>query len=135
MNKSTTSNSGPRARAFHLMIKTVLLLAFVFALTNQCAFAGSATWNLSPTSGDWNTAANWTPATVPNGIADTATFDVSNQTAVSVSASTTVDGIVFNPDASAFTVSASPTLPMTFSGVGITNNSGVIQNFASHPST
>jgi hypothetical protein len=27
--------------------------------------AGSATWNLNPTGGDWNTAANWTPATCP----------------------------------------------------------------------
>ena len=25
------------------------------------ARAGSATWNLNPASGDWNTAANWTP--------------------------------------------------------------------------
>jgi hypothetical protein len=30
-----------------------LLLLFIF----ETAFAGSATWNLNPTSGDWNTAA------------------------------------------------------------------------------
>ena len=38
------------------------------------AFAGSATWNSNPVSNDWNTAANWTPATVPNGPEDIATF-------------------------------------------------------------
>jgi hypothetical protein len=32
----------------------MLLLA-----TRSTAFAGSATWNLNPTSGDWNTATNW----------------------------------------------------------------------------
>ena len=25
---------------------------------------GSATWNLNPTIGEWNTAANWMPATL-----------------------------------------------------------------------
>ena len=34
--------------------------------------AGSATWNLNPTSSDWNAALNWTPNTVPNGPADVA---------------------------------------------------------------
>src|SRR4029453_12834390 len=43
---------------------------------------GGPTWNLNPASGDWNTASNWTPATVPNGPAYTATFDVSNMTFV-----------------------------------------------------
>jgi hypothetical protein len=27
----------------------------------------SAQWNFNPVSGDWNTAANWTPTTVPDG--------------------------------------------------------------------
>jgi len=35
--------------------------------------------NLNPGSGDWNTAANWTPMTVPNGSADTATFALSSR--------------------------------------------------------
>ncbi len=92
--------------------------------------ADSATWNLDPTSGDWNTATNWTPNTVPNAPADVATFAASNQTAISLSANTIVDSIVFNPGASAFTISAiSPASRLTFDGVGIVNNSGVVQNF------
>ena len=53
------------------LIFVILLLCF------QNAQAGSATWNLNPTSGDWNTAANWMPNTVPDGPNDIATFDVS----------------------------------------------------------
>src|SRR5688572_987474 len=50
-------------------------------------FAGSATWNLDPTSNVWNTNSNWTPATgYPNGPADTATFGLSNTASISLSA-------------------------------------------------
>src|SRR5262245_17754298 len=92
--------------------------------------AGSATWNLSPTSGDWNTAANWTPATVPNGLSDTATFESSNVNSVSLSSSVTLNGIVFESGASPFTIT-SPSAFATFliNGVGITNNSGIEQIF------
>jgi len=102
-------------------------------LTATDALAGSATWNLNPTNGDWNTAGNWTPATVPNGSADTATFDVSNTSAVALSAATEVKTIVFNSGASPFTITAGPFLTLTVSnavnGVGIINNSGVTQTF------
>ncbi|MGH8092851.1 MAG: beta strand repeat-containing protein [Chthoniobacterales bacterium] len=106
-----------------------LLLALLFALTDQPARAGSATWNLNPGSGDWNTAANWTPATVPNGSTDVATFDVSNQTDVSLSADVTVDSIIFNPGASAYTIAMNSLGTMTIDGAGIVNSSGVTQNF------
>ena len=64
--------------------------------------------------------------TVPNGPADIATFDLSNTTNVSISASTEVNGIVFT---------AAATNPyfiaihdgLTLSGTGITNNSGITQ--------
>lgn len=73
--------------------------------------AGSATWNLNPASGDWNTASNWMPATVPNGLADTATFDISNTTNVSLSAAVEVDGILFDTGTSACTITAIPRRP------------------------
>jgi hypothetical protein len=98
------------------------------------SFAGSATWNLNPTSGDWNTATNWTPATVPNSRNDTATFDRSDITDVTVSNYTTVNNIVFNPAASALTITVGPIYTLTFEGVGIVNNSGIPQTFVS-PST
>src|SRR5262249_6455736 len=81
-------------RVFLLVTTLPLLL-----LTASSAFAGSATWNLKPTSGDWNTAANWTPATVPNGPADTATFGISNTTGAFISVNTEVNSIVFNAGA------------------------------------
>jgi hypothetical protein len=63
------------------------------------AYPNSAQWDLDPASGDWNTAANWTPMTVPNGPADIATFGLSNTTNVSISANTEVNTITFTPAA------------------------------------
>jgi hypothetical protein len=126
----TASSPSALAHAFHIITKTALLPAIVFILTNQFAEAGSATWNLNPTSGDWNTAANWTPSTVPNGSSDTATFGSSSITALSNSATTEVNGIVFNAGASAFQVTTNSQLALfRLTGVGITNNSGAIQSF------
>src|SRR5437763_429483 len=108
----------------------LVYLCFVAAIgVSNSVRAGSATWDLNPVSGDWNTATNWTPATVPDGSADTATFAVSNTTAISISANTIVDGITFAPGASSFTITASPFFALTIRGVGITNNSGTTQNF------
>ena len=106
-----------------------------FALIVQNSLAGSATWNLNPTTGDWNTATNWTPATVPNGPADIASLDNSSQTGLSVSAPTEVSEIVFNPGASAFTIAPKASTQvnvLTISGAGIINNSGITQNLATN---
>jgi hypothetical protein len=116
------------------MRKTALravLIATILAFIASFANAGSAIWDLNPGSGDWNTAGNWTPATVPNGSADTATFALSNMTAVSTSANTEVNGITFTPAAPTYTITANTNLTLTLSGTGITNNSGVTQNFVS----
>jgi energy-converting hydrogenase Eha subunit E len=94
------------------------------------AYAISAQWDLDPISGDWNTAANWTPMAVPNGPADIATFGLSNTADVSISADTEVNGITFTAAAtSPYTITANPGLTLTISGTGITNNSGTTQNF------
>jgi autotransporter-associated beta strand repeat len=106
-----------------------LLPAFFLTLSVQTSRAGSATWKTTPNSGDWNTASNWSPATVPNSPTDTATFATSNRTAVSILPLTAVDDIVFNPGASAFTITATGALAIY--GAGIANNSGVGQNFVS----
>ncbi len=103
--------------------KLLILISLAFVLH---ARAGSATSNLNPASNDWNTAANWTPATVPNMPADTATFGVSNKKSISTSAGFGLNGMVFNPGASAYTISTSDFIDI--SGTGIVNNSGVTQN-------
>jgi hypothetical protein len=111
-------------------MKTKLLI--LLSLTLVLAFdarAGSATWNLDPVSSDWNDPLNWTPNTVPNGPADVATFSVSNITEISTSAEIEVNALIFDPDASAFTITVPQTLILTLSGTGIINNSGIRQNF------
>ena len=114
-------------------MKTLILAAIRCALifvVPTVTHAISAQWDLDPISGDWNTAANWTPSAVPNGPADTATFGLSNTTDVSISANTEVNSIVFTPAATnPYTITASPGLTLTISGVGIVNNSGATQNF------
>ena len=85
----------------------------------------------NPTSNDWNTAANWTPATVPNGAHDTATFDVSNATDVFVQATDILKAMTFDSGASSFTISIGGSVAvgqLRLKGVGIINNSGTTQN-------
>src|SRR5262245_38774993 len=104
-----------------------VLVASLLLIVGQHANSGSATWNLNPTNGDWNTAANWTPQTVPNGPSDTATFGLSNAAALSLSSSTEVNGIVFGSGANGFTISITLNNIFTLTGFGLTNDSGWTQ--------
>ena len=79
--------------------------------------------------GQWNRAVDWTPATVPNGPDDIATFALSDQASVSISGDTEVSSVVFNSGSDAFTISNTPGVTLTISGAGIANSSGVLQNF------
>ena len=115
-------------RECQLRFLEMFILALLIAMQTTL-LAGSATWDLSPTSNDWNTAANWTPATVPDEEADVATFGVSDVTNISVSTSTILGGITFDSGASIYTIVAD----FSIRGVGITNNSGVTQQFDSSP--
>lgn len=113
-----------------------LFITLSLALPVPLALAGSATWKSSPTSGDWLTANNWTPITVPNGASDIATFAVSNQAAIAITAPTynyqfQLSGIQFNAGASAFTISLTNSWAVVeISGSGIVNGSGVVQSFS-----
>ena len=89
---------------------------------------GAQLGKLVPVTGNWNLASNWTPASVPNSSADTATFATSSITAISLSADVQVDSTVFNSGASSFTIS-STSVTFTLSGGGATNNSGKVENF------
>ncbi len=127
MRKVTSPNS--------LQTSVFLVISSVLALGGaQLTFAGSATWNVNPTNGDWNTDTNWTPLTVPNAPTDTATFGPSNLTNISLSAPTEVAAMVFNPSAAAFTISLGMQ-PLTFSGAGVANNSALAQTFVVGPVT
>src|SRR5204863_3749171 len=109
-------------------------LPAIFALTISfltSAHAGNATWDQAPTSGDWNTAGNWTPSTVPDGPTDIAAFGTSVQTSVSLSQPIAIGAIIFNAGASAYTITYET--KFVFDGAGIINNSGVTQNIVIGP--
>jgi len=115
-----------------------VLHTFSLLVAVHC-FGGSATWNLNPGSNDWNTPANWTPATVPNGPSDVATFAGSNVTDIKFSSvATEVSEIVFAPGASSFNIAVDPNITsadvkLTISGAGLTNNSVVTQTLTAGP--
>src|SRR4029450_5081345 len=91
---------------------------------------GSAAWN--DTGSDWNTNSDWTPNTgFPNGAADTATFNHATPfTAVGISGDTEVASITFsNLATNPYTITVDAGSGLTLSGAGITNNSGITQNF------
>lgn len=94
-------------------------------------FAGNATWGPNPISGDWNTAANWTQNTVPNGAGDIATFGKSAVTDLSINTtSVEVSNIIFKRGADAYTItvdSSNGFLILNVTGTGVINKSGVIQ--------
>lgn len=128
MNRINHTQSHP---FFHL-VKCVTATALAFGLVlafGQSARAGSATWKQNPNSGDWNTATNWTPRTVPNGFSDTATFAASNQTDISLSASVEVNSLVFSGQASSYTTTLPMFVSLTISGTGIVNSSPAVQHF------
>jgi len=109
----------------------VLAALFLVSAPLPAAVAGSATWKASPVNSEWNNASNWTPATVPNGASDVATFGASGVTTVvlDVSAFHPVAELVFKPGASAFTFNVTGDI-LEIEGAGITNSSGTTQTFA-----
>jgi hypothetical protein len=96
-------------------------------LSADLTHAGSATWSSNPTSGDWNTAANWMPNTVPNGTSDVATFGTSNVTDVTnADVIIMLDSLIFSPGAPQYTINALDNIELY--GAGIVNNSGAMQS-------
>jgi len=107
-----------------------LALVALFCGSAHVASAGNATWQQDPATGNWNTPANWNPATVPNGPSDVASFSVSNQQNVTVTSSITLDSTVFQPGASGFTITTSSEFAsVLINGAGVINNSVLAQNF------
>ena len=69
--------------ALVLLLKTRFIAGILpvclLLMSIQSSPAGSGTWNLNPTSNDWNDDANWTPPTVPNGPNDWHLIDSKNK--------------------------------------------------------
>ena len=112
-----------------LLIPSALLLTLFLILTSQSAIAGSATWSNTPSSGDWNDAANWDPNTIPNGTSDVATFSASNIAGVAITnANIALDSVVFDSGAPPYTISVQK-YELDIGGAGIVNTSGATQSF------
>ena len=112
-----------------ITLRFFIAAALLFLAAQRPSLAGSATWNQDPSTGDWNTAANWTPQTVPNSITDIATFNASNVTDVTVDfgSNIDVDSVVFDNGASAYTITLDVS-NLKLNGAGFVNNSGSIQS-------
>jgi autotransporter-associated beta strand protein len=106
-----------------------VLILFAILLAPKPARADSATWNLNPISNDWNTATNWTPATVPNSTTDVATFGASNTTSVSTSANVDLASLVFSAGTPSYTIATDRSRTLSFWDEGVRNDSGVPQAF------
>jgi autotransporter-associated beta strand protein len=107
------------------LLATAATTALLVAASAQ---AQDATWSTTPGSGDFNTAGNWTPATVPTG---TAFFGPSTITSLSwaAGATNTLGGFTFNAGAPAYSFSLAPASRLTFTGAGIVNNSSNAPSF------
>jgi autotransporter-associated beta strand protein len=118
--------TGGGAMRAHLLTTT----AAVALLAATSAHAQNATWSTTPGSSDFNTAANWTPATVPTG---TAFFGASNITSITFQPfiTTSIGTLQFNPGAPAYSFSTSPFLftSISVTGAGIVNSSSNAPTF------
>ncbi len=109
-------------------MKTALFIIVNLMLVIH-AHARIATWNLNHTAAIGIAPTNWTPANVPNQLNDVATFDVSNLTEISLSTGkfADIDRLVFNPGASAYTITCDGSARLGLHGKGIVNRSGITQ--------
>src|SRR5439155_19725323 len=111
-------------------LRFLVAAALLFSAAQRHSLAGSATWDQNPSSGDWNTAANWTPQTVPNSTTDIASFDASNVTDLSIGYGSIInlDSAVFDSGAPAYTITLDVSA-LYLNGSGIVNNSNSLQSF------
>ena len=130
--KSYKPHSSMRSLCFRM--SAPLFTVVILSLSAPGIWAGSATWNSNPVDNQWYHPNNWTPATVPDGATDIARFGTTSQPAITISDSsdflTVLNGITFNPGASAYILTVPATgQDLTFQGRGVVNNSGNTQTF------
>ncbi len=110
-----------------ILLSAVLSITLLSAFTAQPARAGSATWSAVHDGSltDWTDVTNWTPATVPNGSSDIATFpeNADTLTLPTVTSPIELNGMVFEPGCPSFFTLEIDGL-LTISGSGIIDNSG-----------
>ena len=121
-------------RSLSLRMSAPLFTVVILSLSAPAIWAGSATWNGNPVDNQWYNPNNWTPATVPDGPTDIATFGTTSQPAITISDSsdhaTVLNGITFNSNASTYILTVPSTQNnLSFMGNGVVNNSSQTQTF------
>ena len=119
-----------RLKSRKAIVPLVGSIAALLLCGNPLVMAESGTWLQTATDGNWNNGANWTSnPNPPNSMTDVATFaTTSNFTTSTLSTGTIVAGILFNPGATAYTIATGGNQLQIF-GDGISNTSGIAQNF------
>src|ERR1700733_477212 len=106
--------------------RALLVALSLFVATSTPVLAVNAVWLLNPFDGGWNNYYNWSSLSAPVNPGDTATFNTSTLTSLTLSGVATVESITFNPGASAFTINTNGN-NLNIVGAGIVNNSGTTQ--------
>jgi hypothetical protein len=114
------------ARARRALFAGTALAGALALLAPNASRAQDATWTGS-TSGNWNTNANWLPASVPTG---TATFDNTGLTqALTITADASINTITLSAGAPAYSYTINPGVTFSILGAGIVNNSSNAPTF------
>lgn len=125
MEHALTADAGRRQHQ-----RLALLLAGV-CLAPLAAHAQDATWRTSPANSNWTNANNWTPATVPTGMA---TFGATSIPNISITDIVSIGTMQFNPGAPAYSFTISgPINALSITGAGVVNNSFFVQSFQVEP--
>src|SRR5262249_50709444 len=115
-------------------IVAIAALLFTAVLVLQPTYARAQTWTGPGT--DYNTAANWTPNTVPATPANTPTFSGTlAPSSVKISATFPPGGFRFAPAAQSYPITPTSGLGLAFFGAGIINNSSNAQNLVASNGT
>ena len=120
-------NQSIRRRAVRLgfFVSSLIASSLTGALAQSDLPHPLITWSLSPTNGNWNIAANWTPPNVPDTQGERAAFGSSSVTSVTAFGEE-VHSVEFNAGASQYTITGD----LVFNGGGVINNSGIMQTFS-----
>ncbi len=89
---------------------------------------GTVNWLPNAANSSWSDPANWSLGGPP-GASYTASFSTSNHTAIAFDTFADVYKILFNANASPFSITITNASVMNITGPGIVNNSANIQNF------
>ena len=103
------------------------MAALLFGCGLACAGVPAAhaqsVWGGTTSTGDYNTASEWTPATAPVAAGQSAVFDAAGPDTVNVSAGIAPDSWTFNANAQSFSISgAAVNFSVAGAGGGIINN-------------